>query len=93
MEATRQVAMQADKQKRLNLAQPDRVCTLFFWGFGIDEKLEERLLLHKQNRSQPYNLLNFPLDLKKVTSINPYSIKIRLISVQAIRCRASCGGY
>lgn len=64
LEATRQVAMQADKQKRLNLAQPDRVCTLFFWGFGIDEQLEERLSLHKQNDSQPLDVLSFLLDLK-----------------------------
>ena len=65
LEATRQVAMQADKQKRLNLAQPDRVCTLFFWGFGIDEQLEERLSLHKQNGSQPLDVLSFLLDLKE----------------------------
>lgn len=65
LEATRKVAIQIDRQKRLNLAQSDRVCTLFFWGFGIDEKLEERLLLHKQNCSQPYDVLNFPLDLQE----------------------------
>lgn len=65
LEATRKVAIQADRRKRTSLAQPDRVCTLFFWGFGIDEKLEERLLLHKQNCSQPYDVLNFPLDLKE----------------------------
>ena len=64
LEATRKVAIQADGRKRLNLAQPDRVCTLFFWGFGIDEKLEERLLFHKQDCSQADNVLNFPLDLK-----------------------------
>ncbi|MDJ0745661.1 MAG: BREX-6 system BrxE protein [Xenococcaceae cyanobacterium MO_167.B27] len=65
LEAVRKVAIQADKQKRINLAQPDNVCTLFFWGFGIDEKLEERLSFHKQNASNPYDILNFPLDLKE----------------------------
>ena len=65
LEATRKVAIQADRRKRTSLAQPDRVCTVFFWGFEIDEKLEERLLLHKQNCSQPYDVFDFPLVLKK----------------------------
>lgn len=65
LEATRKVAIQLDRRKRTSLAQPDCVCTLFFWGFGIDEKLEERLILHKQNRNQPYDVLNFPLDLRE----------------------------
>lgn len=65
LEAVRKVAIQADRQKRKNLAQPDNVHTLFFWGFGIDEKLEERLSFYKQSNSQPYDVLNFPLDLKE----------------------------
>ena len=65
LEATRQAAIQVDRQKRLNLAQPDRVCTLFFWGFGIDEKLEERLLSHKQTGSKPQDILDFSLDLEQ----------------------------
>ncbi len=65
LEGVRKVAIQADRQKRTNLAQPDAVRTLFFWGFGIDEKLEERLSFHKQNASNPYAVLNFPLDLRK----------------------------
>ncbi len=61
----RKVAIQVERQKRINLAQPDNVCTLFFWGFGIDEKLEERLSFHKQNASNPYDILTFPLNIKE----------------------------
>lgn len=65
LEATRKATIQQDRQKRTNLAQSDRVRTLFFWGFDIDEKLEERLSFYKQNGSKPENVLNFPLDLRK----------------------------
>lgn len=65
LEATRKVAIQVDRQKRLNLAQPDHVCTLFFWGFGTDENLQERLTFHKENSGKPQDILNFPLDMKE----------------------------
>ena len=64
LEAVRKVAIQVDRQKRINLAQPDKVRTLFFWGFGIDEQLGERLSFHKQNGGNPQDLLDFPLALK-----------------------------
>ena len=65
LEAARKVAIRVDEQKRINLAQPDKVRTLFFWGFGIDEKLQERLTFHKENGDKPQNILDFPLDLKE----------------------------
>jgi hypothetical protein len=65
LESLRKVAINVDRQKRTSLAQSDRIRTLFYWGFGIDEKLEERLSFHKQNGSKPQEVLNFPLDLKE----------------------------
>lgn len=65
LEATRKVAIRVDRQKRTNLAQPDKVRTLFFWGFGIDEKLQERLTFHKENGGKPQDILNFPLDIRE----------------------------
>lgn len=63
LEATRKASIKVDSKKRANLAKPDEVRTLFFWGFGIDEKLEERLSFHKQNGSKPQEVLGFPLNL------------------------------
>lgn len=80
LEAVRKVAIQVDRQKRLNLAQPDNVCTLFFWGFRIDEKLEERLSFHKQNRSKPQDILDFPLDLKKEFDRKAFDEAIQLLN-------------
>ena len=63
LEAVRQVAIQVDKQARLGMAKPDEVRTVFFWGFAVDEKLAERLNLHKRSGKEPVDVLDFPLEL------------------------------
>lgn len=63
LEAVRKVAIQQDRQARLDMAKPDQVRTLFFWGFAIDERLAERLTFHKRNGKQPMDVLPFPVEL------------------------------
>ena len=52
LEAVRLATIQVDRRKRQEMAQPDTVRSLFFWGFEIDEKLAERLAFHKQNKNK-----------------------------------------
>jgi hypothetical protein len=67
LEAVRKAAIQVDREARLGLAKPDQVRTLFFWGFALDEKLMERLALHKQGDKVPLDVLPFPLNYAEET--------------------------
>lgn len=68
LEAVRKAAIQVDRERRLGMAKPDQVRTLFFWGFAIDEKLAERLAFHKRTSKTPRDVLPFPLDLEETFS-------------------------
>ena len=63
LEAVRQSAIRLDRQKRLNLAQPDKVRTLFFWGFTQDEQLENRFQIYKRERRSPAEVLPLSMEL------------------------------
>jgi hypothetical protein len=63
LEAVRQCAIQVDRRKRLEMAHPDDVRTLFFWGFSLDERLADRLQDLKQHGDAPENVLAFPFAL------------------------------
>lgn len=62
-EAVRAAAIQQDWDNRQQLAQPDLVNTLFFWGFDLDEQLADRLLAHKQSQRPLAEKLTLPLEL------------------------------
>ncbi len=62
-EAARAAAIQHDQESRRQLAQPDLVNTLFFWGFALDEQLADRLLAHKLSRVPVQKRLTFPVAL------------------------------
>ena len=64
-EAVRKAALQHDHQTRLNMAYPDSIRTLFFWGFHIDEQLDDRLAQHKRSDDQvlPEKSLSLPINL------------------------------
>lgn len=64
LEAAWRAAMQADCQKRLDMAKPDAVRTLFFWGFGLDEQIADRLREHKQNQARPDQVLPLPIGIE-----------------------------
>ncbi|MBD2517174.1 BREX-6 system BrxE protein [Nostoc sp. FACHB-973] len=63
LQAVRQAAIQQDRRKRLDMAKPDAVRTLFFWGFTVDEQLTERLAFHKQSGVKPIDVLPLFLDI------------------------------
>ena len=63
LEAVRQCAILADRQKRLAMAQPDGIRTLFFWGFAVDEQLSDRLKEHKQEKKSPEEVLRLEIRL------------------------------
>ncbi len=53
LETVRQAAMAADRKARQAMARPGQVRTLFFWGFEIDETLDNRLAWHKRSAAAP----------------------------------------
>lgn len=63
LEAARRTARLLDRQARERMAAPDRVRTLFFWGFRVDEKLGERLASHKRDGGEPHETLGLPFAL------------------------------
>lgn len=62
-EAVREAAIRHDQTIRQQLAQPDLVNTLFFWGFTTDERLADRLADHKRSQEPLHQRLNFPLEM------------------------------
>ena len=63
LEAALRAAMHADQQNRSDMAIPDAVRTLFFWGFGFDEQLADRLREHKHSQVYPDQVLTLPMDI------------------------------
>lgn len=66
-EAAREAAILQDRSSRLQLAQGDLINTLFFWGFEIDERLNDRLLMHKQSQQSVEAVLTFPFSLAEAS--------------------------
>lgn len=89
-EAAREAAILQDKNSRLQLAQGDRINTLFFWGFEIDEQLNDRLLAHKHRQQPLEEVLNFPLSLSATFDRDAFE-KV-LASVEQPKYRVVPGG-
>jgi|JFJP01.1.fsa_nt_gi hypothetical protein len=47
-ESARQAAIATDRRARQRMANPDKLRTIFFWGFDLDEKLHDRLAARKR---------------------------------------------
>lgn len=58
LEAVRQAAIEVDRRKRQEMVQPDEVRTIFFWGYDVDEQLNERLAFHKSSGEEPNRALS-----------------------------------
>ncbi len=63
LEPVREAARRVDARGRLAMAEPDRVRTLFFWGFDMDERLAERLARHKRESATPSDTLPLVIPL------------------------------
>lgn len=62
LEAVREAARRVDEQARKQTSEPDRLRTLFFFGFEIDEHLADRLAALKRSRRPPLEVLPLPVD-------------------------------
>jgi hypothetical protein len=63
LEAVREAARRVDAKARAKMAGPDKMRTLFFLGFEIDERLSDRLTAHKVERRSPADALRFALPI------------------------------
>ena len=78
LEAVRQAAIQVERRKRQEMAQPDGVRTIFFWGYDVDEQLNERLAFHKSSGEEPLAALSdISLDIYKSFSQEEFEEAIR----------------
>lgn len=53
LQAAREAARRRDAELRARANDPDRLVSLFHFGFSIDERVEERLLEHKASGAAP----------------------------------------
>jgi hypothetical protein len=63
LEAVRQAATDIDRRARRQVAQQETVRTLFYWGFQLDEKLDERLADLKREGRLPEEALRLSFEL------------------------------
>ena len=63
LEAVREAARRTDAKARARMADPDRLRTLFFLGFEIDEQVRDRLAALKHERRPPAHSLPLPIPL------------------------------
>jgi hypothetical protein len=63
LEAVREAARQTDTKARERHGEPDRLRTIFFLGFEVDEKLSDRLAAHKRASTPPTEVLPLPFAL------------------------------
>jgi hypothetical protein len=63
LEAVREAARRVDAKARERHGEPDRLRTIFFLGFELDEKLGDQLAAHKRSGRPPAEALPLPLVL------------------------------
>ncbi len=63
LEAVREAARQVDTKARERHGQPDRLRSLYFLGFETDERLEDRLAVHKRDGRAPTDAIPLPFPL------------------------------
>jgi hypothetical protein len=63
LEAVREAARRTDAKARGKMAAPDRMRTLYFLGFELDEQLGDRLAAHKRAGRPPAEALPLPVPL------------------------------
>jgi hypothetical protein len=63
LEAVREAARRTDAKARAKMADPDKLRTLYFLGFELDEQLGDRFAAHKRSGRPPAEVLPLPLPL------------------------------
>lgn len=77
MEAVREAARRIDAQARRQMSDADKLRTLFFLGFEIDEKLADRLAQLKRDGEPPSKALPVPIDFDRPFSAERFAEAIR----------------
>jgi hypothetical protein len=67
LELAREAARRTDARARAKMAHPDRVRSLFFLGFELDEQLGDRLAALKRDGTPPAEALPLPLSLDNLS--------------------------
>ena len=75
LEATREAARRTDAKARVKL-DPDRMRTLFFLGFELDERLGDRLRVLKGAGRPPSETLPLPLPLSAAFSKDKFAVAL-----------------
>lgn len=65
LEAAREAARRVDAKARITMGDPDKLRTLFFLGFAIDEALTDRFSLLKSEGRSPVEVLDIGLVKEK----------------------------
>ncbi|WP_437665382.1 BREX-6 system BrxE protein [Sorangium sp. So ce1182] len=63
LEAVREAARRTEAKARAKMADPDKMRTLYFLGFELDEQLGDRFAAHKRSVRPPAEALPLPLPL------------------------------
>ena len=63
VEAVREAARRVDAKARSKMADPDKMRTLFFLGFELDEQLGDRFAAHKRGSLAPEKVLPLAVPL------------------------------
>src|SRR4029077_18823864 len=63
LEAVREAARRIDAKARAKMAEPDRMRSISFLGFEVDEQLSDRLAAHKRSGKKPADALPLSLPL------------------------------
>ena len=63
LEAVREAARRTDAKARAKMADPDKMRTLYFLGFEVDEQVGDRLAALKRSSRTPAEALSLPLPL------------------------------
>lgn len=63
LEAVREAGRRVDAKARAKMADPDKMRTVFFLGFEVDEQLGDRLAFLKRGGRPPAEALGLPLPL------------------------------
>lgn len=77
LEAVREAALRADAQARRLMSDADKLRTLFFLGFDLDEKLADRLDQLKRSGEAPDKALPIPIDFALPFSADRFVEAIR----------------
>ncbi len=91
LEAVREAARRTDAAARAGTSDPDKLRTLYFLGFEVDERLDERLASHKRSGGAPAEALPLPLELGAEFSAEALEGALRLDG-EKVRIEKEPGG-